>query len=215
MPAIREHRRPAPSRRGARRGPPRLGRRGAGPAPGPRAARPEPDRRAARPVSGERTRRVADHRRRGPLLARRAADQRHPAGDHAGRVRAAPAAPARPRPAAPGRRELGPDQLPSTVARELFRAIVAPARAGRPGHPPAVRSRRRSCSPLDDETAAPRRRALMAKPDRPATLERTRYEVARLLIDIEDRIQLRDRSDYNEAAQGEAERAGDARRSTA
>ena len=39
------------------------------------------------------------------------------------------------------------------------------------------------------------------------------YEVTRLLLELED-DQLRERSDYNEAAQGEAERAGDARRST-
>ena len=34
------------------------------------------------------------------------------------------------------------------------------------------------------------------------------YEVTRLLLELED-DQLRERSDYNEAAQGEAERAGD------
>ena len=34
------------------------------------------------------------------------------------------------------------------------------------------------------------------------------YEITRLLLELED-DQLRDRSDYNEAAQGEAERAGD------
>ena len=34
------------------------------------------------------------------------------------------------------------------------------------------------------------------------------YEVARLLLELED-DQLRERSDYNEAAQAEAERAGD------
>ena len=39
----------------------------------------------------------------------------------------------------------------------------------------------------------------------PAQLD---YEVSRLLLELED-DQLRERSDYNEAAQGEAERAGD------
>jgi hypothetical protein len=34
------------------------------------------------------------------------------------------------------------------------------------------------------------------------------YEITRLLLELED-DQLRDRSDYNEAAQAEAERAGD------
>ena len=63
---------------------------------------------------------------------------------------------------------------------------------------------------LDDETAA-LARALYAKagPDArgldPAHLD---YEITRLLLELED-DQLRDRSDYNEAAQGEAERAGD------
>ena len=37
--------------------------------------------------------------------------------------------------------ELGPDQLPSTVARELFRAIVLQRAPERPGRPPAVRLR--------------------------------------------------------------------------
>ncbi len=105
--------------------------------------------------------------------------------------------------------ELGPDRLPSTVARELFRAIVlqrAPNDAGI--HPPFD-------SPalllsVDDETAA-LARALYAKagPD-PRGLDASQldYEVARLLLELED-DQLRERSDYNEAAQGEAERAGD------
>ena len=63
---------------------------------------------------------------------------------------------------------------------------------------------------LDDETAA-LARALYAKPGPdargldPAHLD---YEITRLLLELED-DQLRDRSDYNEAAQGEAERAGD------
>jgi DNA primase len=105
--------------------------------------------------------------------------------------------------------ELGPDRLPSTVARELFRAIVlqrAPNDAG--VHPsfdgPAL------LLSVDDETAA-LARALYAKagPD-PRGLDASQldYEVARLLLELED-DQLRERSDYNEAAQGEAERAGD------
>jgi len=54
-------------------------------------------------------------------------------------------------------------------------------------------------------------RALYAKagPDArgldPAHLD---YEITRLLLELED-DKLRERSDYNEAAQGEAERAGD------
>src|SRR5436190_19778533 len=105
--------------------------------------------------------------------------------------------------------ELGPDQLPSTVARELFRAIVlqrAPDDAGI--HPPFDGAA--LLLSLDDETAA-FARALYAKsgPDArgldPAHLD---YEITRLLLELED-DELRDRSDYNEAAQGEAERSGD------
>ncbi len=105
--------------------------------------------------------------------------------------------------------ELGPDQLPSEVARELFRAIVFQRAPNDQGiHPPfdgvAL------LLSLDDETAA-LARALYAKPGPdargldPAHLD---YEITRLLLELED-DQLRDRSDYNEAAQGEAERAGD------
>jgi DNA primase len=105
--------------------------------------------------------------------------------------------------------ELGPDQLPSEVARELFRAIVLQRAPNDQGvHPPfdAVAL----LLSLDDETAA-LARALYAKagPDArgldPAHLD---YEITRLLLELED-DQLRDRSDYNEAAQGEAERADD------
>ncbi len=47
-----------------------------------------------------------------------------------------------------------------------------------------------------------------AGPD-PRTLGSARldYEISRLLLELED-DQLRERSDYNEAAQSEAERAG-------
>jgi DNA primase len=105
--------------------------------------------------------------------------------------------------------ELGPDQLPSTVARELFRAIVLQRAPNDQGiHPPfAWESLLES---LDDETAA-LARALVARPGPdPRGLSATAldYEVTRLLIEIEDDL-LRERSDYNEAAQGEAERAAD------
>ena len=105
--------------------------------------------------------------------------------------------------------ELGPDQLPSTVARELFRAIVLQRAPNDQGvHPPFDAAA--LLLALDDETAA-LARALYAKagPDArgldPAHLD---YEITRLLLELED-DQLRERSDYNEAAQGEAERAGD------
>ena len=106
--------------------------------------------------------------------------------------------------------ELGPDQLPSTVARELFRAIVLQRESDDQGiHPPFDGAA--LLLALDDETAA-LARALYAKsgPD-PRTLDAHQldYEINRLLLQLED-DRLRDRSEYNEAAQGEAERAGDA-----
>jgi DNA primase len=105
--------------------------------------------------------------------------------------------------------ELGPDPLPSTVARELFRAIVLQRAPNDQGvHPPFDSAA--LLLAVDDETAAVAR-ALYAKagPD-PRTLDAVRldYEVERLLLELED-DRLRERSDYNEAAQGEAERAGD------
>jgi DNA primase len=106
--------------------------------------------------------------------------------------------------------ELGPDQLPSTLARELFRGIVLQRESDDQGiHPPFDGTA--LLLALDDETAA-LARALYAKsgPD-PRTLDAHQldYEVDRLLLQLED-DRLRDRSEYNEAAQGEAERAGDA-----
>ncbi len=105
--------------------------------------------------------------------------------------------------------ELGPDQLPSTVARELFRAIVLQRAPDDHGvHPPFDSAA--LLLGLDDETAA-LARALYAKAGpgaRELDQARLDYEVSRLLIELED-DQLRERSDYNEAAQGEAERAGD------
>src|SRR4051812_42453030 len=105
--------------------------------------------------------------------------------------------------------ELGPDQLPSTVARELFRAIVLQRAPDDHGvHPPFDSAA--LLLTLDDETAALARALYaVAGPD-PRTLGSARldYEISRLLLELED-DQLRDRSDYNEAAQSEAERAND------
>jgi DNA primase len=105
--------------------------------------------------------------------------------------------------------ELGPDQLPSTVARELFRAVVLQRAPNDQGiHPPFDSAA--LLLAVDEETAA-LARALYAKPGPdPRELESQQldYEITRLLIELEDDV-LRERSDYNEAAQGEAERAGD------
>jgi DNA primase catalytic core len=105
--------------------------------------------------------------------------------------------------------ELGPDQLPSTVARELFRMIVLQRAPSEEGIHPPFRWEELLLS-LDDETGA-LARALVAKPGpdpRGLAASELDYEVARLLIELED-DQLRERSDYNEGAQGEAERAAD------
>ena len=91
-----EHRRSAPTRRGTRRGPARIGRRGAGPAPGFGAPGTQPDRPGP-PGEQRPARRIADERGRRPVLARCAADPRHPARDHARRSGTPAPPPARPR----------------------------------------------------------------------------------------------------------------------
>lgn len=105
--------------------------------------------------------------------------------------------------------ELGPDQLPSTLARELYRAMVLQRAPDDHGvHPPFDGAA--LLLAVDDETAS-LARALYAKagPDPRALTERQlAYEVTRLLLELED-DSLRERSDYNEAATAEAERAGD------
>jgi DNA primase len=98
--------------------------------------------------------------------------------------------------------QLRPEQLPSTVARELYRAIIDQRAPDADGVRPAF-DLVGLLVPLDPEI---RRLAdgLMAV-DRPRPEPR---EVERLLIDIES-IQLRDRDEYIESALSEAERAGD------
>ena len=101
--------------------------------------------------------------------------------------------------------ELAPDQLPSTTARELYRAIVlmrAPDDAGVPG--PFERGR--LLEGLDEETRA-LAIALYARggPD-PAELpfDRLQYAVEACLLTLEaDRLE--ERADFNLAAQAEAE----------
>jgi DNA primase len=105
--------------------------------------------------------------------------------------------------------ELGPDQLPSTLARELYRAIVLQRAPDDHGvHPPFDSAA--LLAGVDDETAS-LARALYAKAGpEPRTLDARHlaYEVTLLLLELED-DSLRERSDYNEAATAEAERAND------
>ncbi len=104
---------------------------------------------------------------------------------------------------------LGPDGLPSTVARELYRAIVemrAPDDDGVRGR----FDRGRLLEALDDETRG-LALALYAKegPD-PGSLNQNRiaYTIANCLLSLEaDRIE--ERNEYNQAEQEEAERLGD------
>jgi DNA primase len=104
---------------------------------------------------------------------------------------------------------LGPDRLPSTIARELFRAIVLQRAPDEHGvHPPFDRDR--LLAGLDDETAGLARALYAKEGPNPRDLPQHRidYEIENLVIELED-DQLRERSEYNQAAQAEAERAGD------
>ena len=105
--------------------------------------------------------------------------------------------------------ELGPDLLPSTIARELYRAIVlmrAPDDHGVAGS----WDRDKLLARLDEETRA-LALAIYARPGPdPADLNEARiaYEVENLLLDLEaDRIE--ERNQYNLAEQADAERRTD------
>jgi DNA primase len=104
---------------------------------------------------------------------------------------------------------LAPGDLPSTVARELYRAILTQRAPNDDGiHPPfdsAV-----LIASLDDETAA-LARALYAM-DEPSPRDLGQgdvdYELDRLLLDLEE-DRVAQRAAFTQEALGEAERAGD------
>ncbi len=104
---------------------------------------------------------------------------------------------------------LGPDQLPSTIARELFRAIVFAHETNDQGVRP-VYSLSALLAALDPETQV-FAQALLAKrePDF-GSLDRRDldYEVDRLIIDLEG-LALDERDDYNKSALAEAEHEKD------
>jgi hypothetical protein len=104
---------------------------------------------------------------------------------------------------------IGPDQLPNTVARELFRAIVIAREPNDEGvHPPF--SLTALVQGLDPETAAVAQ-AVIAKANpnpRDLTEADLAYEIERLTIDLEDRA-LKERSEYLQSALAEAEQSGD------
>lgn len=105
---------------------------------------------------------------------------------------------------------LGPERLPNTIARELFRALVLAREPDEHGvHPPF--SLTAIVQALDPETAA-LAQALVARRDpnpRELSQEELVYEVDRLVIDLEERA-LDERSEFTQNALAEAEQSGDA-----
>jgi DNA primase len=105
--------------------------------------------------------------------------------------------------------EVGPDQLPSTVARELFRAVVFAREPNDEGiHPPF--SLTALIQGLDPDTAALAQAVIARRDPNPRELSQAdlAYEVERLTIDLEERA-LDERFDYIASALAEAEQAAD------
>jgi DNA primase len=105
--------------------------------------------------------------------------------------------------------ELGPDQLPSTPARELFKAIVLQRAPSDAGVRPAF-SMSRLMDSLDDETAALAQAVLADdRPDlRELSGERITYAVDRCLLRLE-RTRLDERADWVAGELLDAEGRGD------
>ncbi len=104
---------------------------------------------------------------------------------------------------------VGPDRLPNTVARELFRALVLAREPDEHGvHPPF--SLTALVQTLDPETAALAQAVVARRDPNPRELsqEDLTYEVERLVIDLEERA-LDERSEFIQNALAEAEQAGD------
>ena len=104
---------------------------------------------------------------------------------------------------------VGPDQLPSTVARELFRAVVLAREPNDEGvHPPF--SLTALVQGLDPETAALAQAVIARRDPNPRELSEPElaYEIERLTIDLEERS-LDERAEYIASALTEAEQAAD------
>ncbi len=102
---------------------------------------------------------------------------------------------------------IGPDQLPSTVARELFRAVVLAREPDDQGvHPPF--SLTALVTSLDPETASLAQAVIARRDPNPRELSEAElaYELDRLTIDLEERS-LDERADYINSAIAEAEQA--------
>ena len=104
---------------------------------------------------------------------------------------------------------LGPDQLSSTVARELYRAIVLQREANEQGVYPPFDSAALQKT-LDDETAALMGALYALDGPSPRDLDQrdVDYEIERLLLDLEE-DGLEQRHDYTQEALAEAERSAD------
>jgi DNA primase catalytic core len=102
---------------------------------------------------------------------------------------------------------IGPDQLPSTVARELFRAVLLAREPNDEGIRPPF-SLTAIVQSLDPETAALAQAVLARRDPNPRELSDAdlAYEVERLTIDLEERA-LDERSTYVQDALTEAEQA--------
>jgi hypothetical protein len=104
---------------------------------------------------------------------------------------------------------LGPDRLPSQVARELYRAIVlARARDVHGVRPPYVLTT--ILDGLDEESRA-LGQALVSRPGpnpRELTDHSLSYEIERLILELDD-AEWQDRAAWNRDAMGEAERDAD------
>ncbi len=104
---------------------------------------------------------------------------------------------------------LGPDRLPSQVARELYRAIVIARERNEQGvRPPYVLTA--ILDGLDEESRA-LGQALVSRPGpnpRELSDRSLDYEVERLIIELED-DEWQERSAWNRDAMGEAERDAD------
>ena len=105
--------------------------------------------------------------------------------------------------------EIGPDQLPSTPARELFRAIVLQRASDDQGVRPPF-SMSALMAALDDETRATAQ-AILARPSPDLariSAERIAYAVDRCLLQLE-RLRLDERADWVGAELLAAESRGD------
>ncbi|HYO42811.1 MAG TPA: DNA primase [Candidatus Limnocylindrales bacterium] len=104
---------------------------------------------------------------------------------------------------------LGPDRMPSQVARELFRAVViARTRDDHGVRPPFVPTA--ILDSLDEETRA-LGQALISRPGpNPRDLgdRSLAYEIERLMLELDD-AEWQERSGFNRDAMAEAEREGD------